>query len=75
MFEWLSTKLYGRRALAAVAITVFTFFVMLGPVTWLALSLAETVRMHTHFGSGVDGRGVDLAISLASGRILPVDCA
>src|SRR5262247_819205 len=45
IFDWLSAKLFGRRALAAVAITVFTFFVMLGPATWLALSLAETVRM------------------------------
>ena len=45
IFDWLSEKLHGHRALAAVAITVFTFFVMLGPVTWLALSLAETVRM------------------------------
>ena len=45
IFDWLSAKLYGHRALAAIAITVFTFFVMLGPVTWLALSLAETVRM------------------------------
>ena len=45
VFDWLSAKLYGHRALAAVAITVFTFFVMLGPATWLALSLAETVRM------------------------------
>ena len=53
IFEWLSTKLYGHRALAAVAITVFTFFVMLGPVTWLALSLAETVQMLlTRFGDG-----------------------
>src|SRR5437762_8815056 len=38
IFDWLSAKLYGQRALAAVAITVLTFFVMLGPVTWLALS-------------------------------------
>ena len=45
IFDWLSAKLYGHRALAAVAITVFTFFVMLGPVTWLALSLAQTVQM------------------------------
>src|SRR5262249_44282143 len=44
---------YGHRALAAVAITVFTFFVMLGPATWLALSLAETVRMLlARFGDG-----------------------
>jgi predicted PurR-regulated permease PerM len=26
IFDWLSAKLYGHRALAAVAITVFTFF-------------------------------------------------
>jgi predicted PurR-regulated permease PerM len=53
IFDWLSTKLYGHRALAAVAITVFTFFVMLGPVTWLALNLAETVRMLlARFGDG-----------------------
>jgi len=45
IFDWLSAKLYGHRALVAIAITVFTFFVMLGPATWLALSLAETVRM------------------------------
>jgi predicted PurR-regulated permease PerM len=53
IFDWLSTKLYGHRALAAVAITVFTLFVMLGPVTWLALSLTETVRMlFAQFGGG-----------------------
>ena len=52
-FDWLSAKLQGHRALAAVAITVFTFSVMLGPVTWLALSLAETVRMLlARFGEG-----------------------
>jgi predicted PurR-regulated permease PerM len=53
IFDWLSAKLHGHRALAAVAITVFTFFVMLGPVTWLALSLAETARMLlARFGEG-----------------------
>ena len=53
VFDWLSAKLHGHRILAAVAITVFTFFVMLGPVTWLALSLAETVRMLlARFGEG-----------------------
>jgi predicted PurR-regulated permease PerM len=45
IFDWLSARLYGHRALAAVVITVFTLLVMLGPVTWLGLSLAETVRM------------------------------
>jgi predicted PurR-regulated permease PerM len=53
VFDWLSAKLHGHRALAAIAITVFTFFVMLGPVMWLALSLAETVRMLlARFGDG-----------------------
>jgi predicted PurR-regulated permease PerM len=45
IFDWLSRKLYNHHVLAAVAITVFTLFVMVGPVTWLAFSLAETVRM------------------------------
>jgi predicted PurR-regulated permease PerM len=53
IFDWLSARLYGHRALAAVAITVFTFLVMLGPATWLALSLAETVRtLFARFGDG-----------------------
>jgi predicted PurR-regulated permease PerM len=53
IFDWLSAKLYGHRALAAVAITIFTLFVMLGPVTWLALSLAETIRtLFAQFGDG-----------------------
>jgi predicted PurR-regulated permease PerM len=53
IFDWLSAKLHGHRGLAAIAITVFTFFVMLGPVTWIALSLVETVRMlFAKFGDG-----------------------
>src|SRR6516164_8611150 len=53
IFDWLSTKLYGHRAMAAAVITVSTFFVMLGPVTWLAVSLAETVRLLlARFGDG-----------------------
>jgi predicted PurR-regulated permease PerM len=53
IFNWLSKKLYGHRALAAVVITVFALLVMLGPVTWLALRLAETVRMLlARFGDG-----------------------
>ena len=43
IFDWLSAKLYGHRALAAIAITILNLLVMLGPATWLALSLAETV--------------------------------
>jgi predicted PurR-regulated permease PerM len=53
IFDWLSAKLYGHRALAAIAITVFMFLVMLGPVTWLAVSMAETVRaLLARFGDG-----------------------
>ena len=44
IFNWLSDKLYGLRALAAAAITILSLVIMLGPATWLALSLAETVR-------------------------------
>src|SRR5215468_8632280 len=43
IFEWLSGKLYGYRAAAAIVITIVSLLVMLGPATWLALSLAETV--------------------------------
>ena len=53
VFDWLSAKLDGHRALAAIAITVFMFFVLLGPVTWLAVSMAETVRaLLARFGDG-----------------------
>ena len=45
IFDWLSVKLYGHRALAAIAITILSLLVMLGPATWLALSLAETARI------------------------------
>jgi predicted PurR-regulated permease PerM len=44
IFDWLSAKLYGHRGVAAAAITILSLLVMLGPATWLALSLAETVR-------------------------------
>ena len=43
IFDWLSGKLHGHRVSAAVVITVVSLLVMLGPATWLALSLAETV--------------------------------
>jgi predicted PurR-regulated permease PerM len=53
IFDWLSAKLYDHRSLAAIAITVLTFLIVLGPVTWLSLSLVETVRMlFAKFGDG-----------------------
>lgn len=44
IFYWLSGKLLGYRVLAAFAITLLSLLLMLGPATWLGLSLAESVR-------------------------------
>jgi len=44
IFDWLSAKLNSHRVVAAALITILSLLVMLGPATWLALSLAETVR-------------------------------
>ena len=45
IFDWLSTKLHGHRALAAITITLFSLLVIFGPATWLGLSLAESVQI------------------------------
>ena len=45
IFEWLSAKFLGHRALAATVITLCSLVIMLGPVTWLGLSLADSARM------------------------------
>ena len=45
IFEWLSARFLGRRVLAAIVITVCSLVVMLGPVTWLGLSLADSARI------------------------------
>ena len=45
IFEWLSAKFFGHRALAATVITLCSLFVMLGPATWLGLSLADSARL------------------------------
>lgn len=44
-FDWLSGKFNGHRALAAAAITMLGLVVILGPATWLGLSLAESTRI------------------------------
>ena len=44
IYYWLSGKLLGYRVLAAFAITLLSLLLMLGPATWLGLSLAESVR-------------------------------
>ena len=45
IFEWLSVKFFGHRALAATVITLCSLVIMLGPATWLGLSLADSARM------------------------------
>jgi predicted PurR-regulated permease PerM len=45
IFYWLSGKLHGYRMLAAFTITLLSLLLILGPATWLGLSLAESVRM------------------------------
>jgi predicted PurR-regulated permease PerM len=53
VFYWLSSKLYGYRVVAACAITVLSLLLMLGPATWLGLSLADSVRvLITRLGEG-----------------------
>jgi predicted PurR-regulated permease PerM len=44
IFDWLARRLRRFRVLAAIAITLLSLLVMLGPAAWLGLSLAETVR-------------------------------
>jgi predicted PurR-regulated permease PerM len=44
VFYWLSGKLLGYRVFAAFVITLLSLLLMLGPATWLGLSLAESVR-------------------------------
>ena len=45
IFEWLSARFRGRRVLAAIVITLCSLVVMLGPATWLGLSLADSARI------------------------------
>jgi len=45
IFEWLSLKFFDRRALAAIVVTLCSLVVMLGPATWLGLSLADSARV------------------------------
>jgi predicted PurR-regulated permease PerM len=46
-FEWTARLLGGRRRLAAALITVLTLLVVIGPATWLAWGLIDSVRIIT----------------------------
>src|SRR5262245_21552896 len=48
IFNWLAAILLGRRRLAAVIVTFASILVVLGPVTWLALSLIESLQVFSH---------------------------
>jgi predicted PurR-regulated permease PerM len=45
VFVWTSHFLGGRRRLAAFLVTVLTLLIVIGPATWLALGLIESVRV------------------------------
>jgi predicted PurR-regulated permease PerM len=54
IFDALSAKFHGHDRLAAITITVFSLFVILGPVTWLGLSLAASAQtLIARIGDGV----------------------
>src|SRR6476660_10226298 len=44
VFEWMALRLGGRRRLAAFLVTVLSLLVVIGPATWLALGLIESLR-------------------------------
>jgi predicted PurR-regulated permease PerM len=53
VFVWTAVRLSGHRALAAAAITIVSLLVILGPATWLGLSLIGTLRfLIDQFGDG-----------------------
>jgi predicted PurR-regulated permease PerM len=45
VFEWISLRLGGRRRLAAALVTILSLLVIIGPATWLALGLVDSVRL------------------------------
>jgi len=45
IFEWMSLRLGGRPRLAAALITILSLLVVIGPATWLALGLVDSLRL------------------------------
>ena len=43
VFEWTSFRLGGRRRLAAALITILSLLIIIGPATWLALGLVDSL--------------------------------
>lgn len=44
IYDWIAVRLGGRRRLAAVLITIVSLLTVIGPATWLALALVESLR-------------------------------
>ena len=44
VFEWTSRLLGGRRRIAAALITLLSLLIIVGPATWLALGLVDSLR-------------------------------
>ena len=44
-FDWSARRLGGRRRLAAALIVILSLLVVIGPATWLALGLIDSVRI------------------------------
>jgi predicted PurR-regulated permease PerM len=45
IFDWAVTRLHLHRAVAAALITIASFVIVLGPVTWLGVSLVASTRV------------------------------
>ena len=45
VFEWVALRLGGRRGLAAFLVTILSLLIVIGPATWLALGLVESLRV------------------------------
>ena len=44
MYDWMVDQLGGRRRLAAVLLTGLTLLIVIGPATWLAVGLIDSLR-------------------------------
>jgi predicted PurR-regulated permease PerM len=52
-FDWLATRLGNRRRLAAALITILSLLLVIGPATWLALALAQSLGSLYGFDASV----------------------
>src|SRR5438034_3316664 len=69
IYDWLAAILGGRPRLAAVIVTIASILVVLGPVTWLALSLVESLQV---FSRHLELGDMSLAIPIATVKGWPL---